>query len=71
MKKTKKVYLCTECHKRPQAPLGWFMCWECEALWHAQRTLLAAEEMRQRGEELLANARALLAAAEEREAARV
>jgi hypothetical protein len=59
-----KVHLCTECGKRPQAPLGWFLCWECEALWDAQRTIRAGENLLAEGRRKLAYAQDLLAKAE-------
>ena len=63
----KKTYLCTKCGKRPQAPMGWFLCWECEALWDAERTIAAAQRMLKDGQRKLEYARAMLRKAEQQE----
>jgi hypothetical protein len=62
---SKKVYLCTKCGKRPQAPNGWFLCWECEALWDAECTIAAAQRMLTEGQRKLENAHEMLRKAEQ------
>ena len=64
---TKKTYLCQKCGKRPQAPMGWFLCWECEALWDAEATIAAAQRMLTEGQRKLERAREMLRQAEQAE----